>query len=164
MPAYDDRHHKGRGVHGKFTISSGAEKESGLYVHSSGVTSSAARDAGSYISGEAIGRPSHNRSDESESPQKKKSRGWFGGRKNTKKSGGISDGVIDGVIEGKNVTRSSPMLRSGMRTGDKDQFGRPQTLPDEEEEEEMRMQLSYDAPVDFAKGKLNQKLRSRPKQ
>ena len=156
MPAYDDHSHKGRGVHGKLAISSGAEKETGLHVQPGGVSSSAARDAESYVSGQ-VTSPTRTRCDESESSRKKKSRGWFGGRKNTKKSRGVSDGVIDGVVEGKNAARSSPVLhaRSAMRSGDKDQFGRPQTVPDDEGDEEVRMQLSYDAPVDITKGKLN---------
>ena len=156
MPAYDALQHRGRGVHGKLAISSGPEKEAGL--HPSSVSSNAARDAGSSDSREATSPRTP--SDGNESPRRKKdqkSRGWFGGRKDAKKNGGVPDSVIDGVVEGRNVTRSSPMLhvRRAMRSGEKDQFGRPQTVPDEVGDAEVLMHLSYDAPVDITKGKLN---------
>ena len=145
MPAYDDHQHK---VHGKLTIS-GVDK-GGMHPGSVGT----GRYAENRTSGDTA-RTSYD-AHESESPRKKekKSRSWFGGKKNAKKT----DYVIDGIMEEKSVARSSPMLqvRSAVRSGEKDQFGRPQTVPDERGDEEVRMHLSYDAPVNISKGKLAQ--------
>lgn len=134
MPAYDYQH-RGRGQHGKFNISS--NNSSGRGAESS--------------------KQSRFGGEKSESPAKekdKKSRGtgWFGGKK-TKRSEKVSDSVINGLTEGKNMVRVSPMLpiRSTMRGDEKDQFGRLHAAPEEPDDEELRMKLSYEAPVDITK-------------
>ena len=149
MPAYNLHEHKGRGQYGMLSISS-IDKSAGVRSSSPGRRRNAS-------SSPRVGK--------SDSPRKetgKNSRGWFhGGRKNAKTSqkDGFSDSVIEGVVQGNNMIRSSPMLhvRSAMRSGENDQFGRPQADPDELSDEEERMQLSYDAPVDVTRGELSQR-------
>ena len=135
MPAYDVRQQQ-RGK-GQLSISGGKER----------------KDRAALRQSDDVAR------DQSECPRAKEGqdkRSWFGGRKKTKKTRDPpSSSVIDEIALGKDVTRSSPMLqvRSATRGGEKDQFGRPQTDPEEPRDEEARMQVSYDAPVDVTKCK-----------
>ena len=88
----------------------------------------------------------------------KKSRGWFGKGKKSKKSS-VPVSVIDDVAEASDMARPSPILRvraPGRKGGEgesRDQFGRPRGGPEAPEDEEVRMHLSYDAPVDITKSK-----------
>lgn len=128
----------GRGQHGKLNISSGSGE---------GRTAGSRRgkDGADFDGGLAV--------DEKGAPSGSRERGsgrrWFSKKK---KKGRDTSSFIDEIAEGESVARSSPMLhvRSAMRSGERDQFGRPQADPEEPGDEEMRMQLSYDPPA--AKG------------
>lgn len=139
MPAYNLHQHRGRGQHGKLNISSN-DAEDG-FPSGKGAGSSKAKQ-------------SRDKSESAAKEKEKKPRGagWFGGKKK-KRTEKVSDCVING---GKNMARVSPMLpiRSTMKSDDKDQFGRLHATPEEPDDEELRMQLSYDAPIDPSKGGL----------
>lgn len=84
----------------------------------------------------------------------KKSKGWFGGKtKRSKKNHSHQQSFIDDLAG--DVERPSPILRrgGGEGEGEKDQFGRPLASPDDPEDEEMRMKLSYDVPENITKSK-----------
>ena len=130
MPDYDvERRGGGRGQHGGLKISGGG--------------------GGSFAP--AVGNrnePPRQRDVAAE----KKSKGWFGKGKKSKK-GGVPVSVIDEVAESTSMARPSPILRlrTPGRGGEEgmDQFGRPRAAePEAPEDEEIRMQLSYDAPVE----------------
>ena len=135
MPAY--RHTGGRGQHGRLNISSGTPAAS----NKTATSGDAARNRN--------GKSPSSRAGEAREKTTKQPRSWFG-----RNPGGAP--VVESVtVEGTTVTRASPMLhvRSNMRSGDRDQFGRPQAEPEGSTDEEVRMQLSYDAPVDITKSK-----------
>ena len=87
----------------------------------------------------------------------KKSKGWFGGKGKKPKKSDTPVSLIDEVAESSGMARPSPILqaRASGRRGEegRDQFGRPRTGPEAPEDEDVRMQLSYDAPVDITKSK-----------
>ena len=106
---------------------------------------------------------------ESSEAKEKKSRGWFGSNKKKKSDKGgipLSPGIIvEGVAKEESMIRSSPMLhiRSAMQKGAKDQFGRPQVDPSEpEEDDEARMQFSYDMPVESTRGESRDLTKNTP--
>lgn len=138
MPAYDLHQHRGRGQHGKLNISSN-DTEHGFH---------SGKGAGS-------SKQSRDKSESAAKEKEKKSRGsgWFGGKKK-RRTEKVSDSVFNG-FERNNMARVSPMLpiRSTMRSDDDtDQFGRPHAAPEEPGDEELRMKLSYDPPIDLSKG------------
>lgn len=142
MPTDDLHQHRGRGQHGKLNITSN-DREDGFRSGKGGGSSRQNRD----------------KSESTAREKEKKSRGagWFGGKKK-RRTEKVSDSIING-LEGRNMARVSPMLpiRSTMKGNDRDQFGRPHATPEEPDDEELRMKLSYDAPVDLSKGGLPDK-------
>ena len=124
----------GRGQHGKLNISSGSRtSETRQGKDGADFDDNAASTVGEKSAPSGSGERSGKK--------------WFSKKKKKERD------PIDEIAEaGESVVRSSPMLhvRSAMRSGERDQFGRPQTDPEEPGDEEKRMQLSYDAPV--AKG------------
>ena len=178
MPAYD-QHKRGRGQHGKLNISS-VDKGASYPQSSPGkgarhLPNSSGKGASYPPSSPGKGArfppssstasptsppPRELEKKESSEAKEKKSRGWFGSNKKKKKSdkGGVPSSpgiIIEGVAKEESMNRSSPMLhiRSEMQKGAKDQFGRPQVDPSEpEEDDESRMQISYDVPVESTRG------------
>lgn len=140
MPAYR-QHTGGSGQHGRLNISSASGVNSNKTRAESSQSSASVSSPSDAIAG-LEGRHKSSRGGEA---KEKKPRTWFNRSKKSKRA---PENVI---VE---VARASPMLHiRSLRSSEKDQFGRPQAEPEELKDEEVLMQLSYDAPEDITKSK-----------
>ena len=136
MPAYR-QHTGGRGQHGRLNISSASD------VNSNKTTRGESNQSSTRPSDAIAGFEGSHKSSRGGETKEKKPRTWFNKSKKSKKA------PENDIVE---VARVSPMLHiRSLRGGEKDQFGRPQAEPEESKDEEVRMQLSYDAPEDITK-------------
>ena len=140
MPAY--RQGGGRGHHGGFSPS-GAPPAGREPARRTGGTYNGDAHTPEKTAGGRNGLPGAGE-------EQKKSRGWFGkSKKSTKKKDRVPVSVIDEVADQHSP---SPILQARGGGGEgRDQFGRPRPELEAPEDEELRMHLSYDAPVDITK-------------